>query len=47
MQTAFIKSFNGSFRDELLNEILFSSLAKAARRAQLGRRTTTVTWPPF
>lgn len=29
MQNAFVESFNGSFRDELLNETLFSSLAKA------------------
>lgn len=26
MQNAFVESFNGSFRDELLNETLFSSL---------------------
>ena len=29
MQNAFVESFNGSFRDELLNETLFSSLAEA------------------
>ena len=29
MQNAFIESFNGSFRDELLNETLFSTLAEA------------------
>jgi putative transposase len=28
-QNAFIESFNGSFRDECLNETLFSSLADA------------------
>jgi len=29
MQNGFIESFNGSFRDELLNEALFSTLAEA------------------
>ena len=29
MQNGFIESFNGSFRDELLNETLFSTLAEA------------------
>ena len=29
MQNAFIESFNGSFRDECLNETLFSSLVQA------------------
>lgn len=29
MQNGFVESFNGSFRDELLNETLFSSLAEA------------------
>ena len=33
MQNGFIESFNGSFRDECLNETLFSSLAEA--RAQI------------
>lgn len=32
MQNAFVESFNGSFRDELLNETLFSSLAKAREK---------------
>ncbi|MEM1152402.1 MAG: IS3 family transposase, partial [Pseudomonadota bacterium] len=32
MQNAFLESFNGSFRDELLNETLFSSLAEARRQ---------------
>ncbi len=36
MQNAFVDSFNGSFRDELLNEILFSSLAEA--------RETIIAW---
>ena len=34
MQNAFIESFNGRLRDELLNETLFTSLARA--RATLG-----------
>ena len=29
MQNGFIESFNGSFRDECLNETLFSSLPQA------------------
>ena len=29
MQNAFIESFNGRLRDELLNETLFASLAQA------------------
>jgi putative transposase len=29
MQNGFVESFNGSFRDECLNETLFSSLAEA------------------
>ncbi len=32
MQNAFVESFNGSFRDECLNETLFSSLAQARSR---------------
>ena len=32
MQNASIESFNGSFRDELLNETLFSSLAEAREK---------------
>ena len=32
MQNGFIESFNGSFRDECLNETLFSSLAEARNR---------------
>jgi putative transposase len=34
-QNAFIESFNGRLRDELLNETLFTSLAQA--RVVLGR----------
>ncbi len=33
MQNGFVESFNGSFRDECLNETLFSSLSEA--RAQI------------
>ena len=33
MQNGFVESFNGSFRDECLNETLFSTLAEA--RAQI------------
>lgn len=32
MQNAFVETFNGSFRDELLNETLFSSLAEAREK---------------
>lgn len=32
MQNAFFESFNGSFRDELLNETLFSSLTEARQK---------------
>lgn len=35
MQNGFVESFNGSFRDECLNETLFSSLAEA--RTQITR----------
>ena len=36
-QNAFIESFNGSLRDELLNEELFDSLADARRKLALWR----------
>ena len=36
MQNGFLKSFNGSFRDECLNESLFSPLTQA--------RTETTAW---
>ncbi len=32
MQNAFVESFNGSFRDECLNETLFSSLSEARKK---------------
>ncbi len=35
MQNAFIESFNGRLRDELLNGTLFTSLAQAARCAPM------------
>lgn len=37
MQNGFIESFNGSFRDECLNETLFSSLAEARDRISAGK----------
>ena len=37
MQNAFIESFNGRLRDELLNETLFTSLARPASRPALAR----------
>lgn len=36
-QNAFIESFNGKLRDELLNETLFTSLAQARARRMEGR----------
>ena len=36
-QNAFIESFNGSLRDELLNEELFDSLADARRKLAMKR----------
>jgi putative transposase len=42
MQNAFIESFNGCLRDELLNETLFTSLPKPASRLDArGPITTT------
>ena len=32
MQNSFVESYNGSFRDKLLNETLFSSLAEAREK---------------
>ena len=37
MQNAFVESFNGSFRDELLNETLFSTLAQAREKNTTGK----------
>jgi len=38
MQNGFVESFNGSFRDECLNETLFSSLAEARGRIKSWRQ---------
>ena len=40
-QNAFIESFNGRLRDELLNETLFTSLTHARQLWRRGRTTTT------
>lgn len=43
MQNAFIESFNGRLlRDELLNEMLFTSLARPASRSEAGAPITTM-----
>ncbi|KZL25845.1 Integrase core domain protein [Pseudovibrio sp. Ad37] len=34
LQNAFVESFNGSFREECLNEILFSSLIEARAKIE-------------
>ncbi|MBT9293172.1 transposase [Hyphomicrobiaceae bacterium 22] len=44
-QNAFVESFNGRFRDECLNDRLFSALAEASSATTSGRRTTTATDP--
>jgi hypothetical protein len=43
MQNGFVESFNGSFRDECLNETLFSSLPRKGRdhRMEGGLQQTT------
>jgi len=41
-QNGFIESFNGSLRDELLNEELFDNLADARRKLASGATTTTM-----
>jgi putative transposase len=40
-QNAFIESFIGRLRDELLNETLFASLAHVREALMIGRTTTT------
>ena len=35
MQNGFVESFNGRFRDELLNETLFSTLSEARERIRV------------
>lgn len=43
MQNAFVESFNGSFRDELLNETLFSLLAEARDKINAWKEDKTDT----
>jgi putative transposase len=42
-QNAFVESFNGRLRDELLNETLFISISQLARPWTSGRKTTIPT----
>jgi transposase InsO family protein len=46
-QNAFIESFNGRLRDELLNETLFTSLGPGPSRAERmeGRLQSRITTP--
>jgi putative transposase len=43
MQNAFVESFNGRLRDELLNETLFGSLPHARAVLESWRRDYTIT----
>ena len=45
MQNGFVESFNGSFRDECLNETLFSSLTEARHHITLWKEDYNVTRP--
>ena len=45
MQNGFVESFNGSFRDECLNETLFSSLTDARHHIILWKEDYNVTRP--
>jgi len=45
MQNGFVESFNGSFRDECLNETLFSSLANARHHIRLWKEDYNVIRP--
>ena len=45
MQNGFVESFNGSFRDECLNETLFSSLTEARRKIKIWKEDYNVTRP--
>lgn len=45
MQNGFVESFNGSFRDECLNETLFSSLAEARYHINHWKKDYNVTRP--
>jgi len=44
-QNGFVESFNGSFRDECLNETLFSSLTEARHHITLWKEDYNVTRP--
>ena len=44
-QNGFIESFNGSLRDELLNEEIFTSLADARRKLAIWRHDYNTTRP--
>ena len=44
-QNGFVESFNGSFRDECLNETLLSSLTEARHHINLWREDYNVTRP--
>ena len=45
MQNGFVESFNGSFRDECLNETLFSSLTEARHHIKLWKEDYNVIRP--
>jgi len=45
MQNAFIESFNGRLRDELLNETLFTSLMQARLALEDWRHDYNHVWP--
>ncbi len=45
MQNGFVESFNGSFRDECLNETLFSSLTEARHHIRLWKEDYNDTRP--
>ena len=45
MQNGFVESFNGSFRDEWLNETLFSTLADARHHISLWKEDYNVNRP--
>jgi len=43
----FVESFNGRLRDELLNEVLFSTLGDARRQIQAWQLDYNLQRPPF
>ena len=45
VQNGFVENFNGSFRDECLNEALFSSLTDARHQITLWKQDYNVTRP--